>query len=127
MCLHVNKKSTKEVKTKLENCANGCILYKVMTKNGTSVIWEDYQYKPGINKSDRKYNCLCTTEKQEVNNGIHVFTTKEYANKYKLEDEIIVPVRCYYEDFIAAGNIGDAVFTQVTISSRTYRRYIKRK
>ncbi len=123
MCLYIDKDTTKNLRNKLKKATNGCILYKVMSITGNAIVFPKYKYKPGINKAGK----LVDTEALGcINHGLHVFISKETAYKYKFLEEIVVPVRCYFKDFIAAGINKDAVFTQVIISPRTYRRYINK-
>ena len=75
--------------------------------------------------------------RSEINDGIHVytdlFTAKEEKFSQKKTDHesllgkstyAVVPVTCFEEDFIAAGNI-DAVFMKVYLSQKDYDNAMK--
>ena len=129
MCLQYYKSIDEDFRSKLSKTRGGIICYKVVRKDGSAPIHKYFQYQPGINKSDRTWVASQSELRSGVNNGIHVFVNKSDAKRWMNNaQEIILPVRCYLADFVAAGRFESclsAVFYKVIISPRTYRRYIK--
>jgi hypothetical protein len=130
MCLKYITSIDTELRNKLSKAKNGIICYKVVRLDGSAPVYQLFIYRPGINISNRRYKPINQCEADYgINTGLHVFVNKSAAKRWMNNaQEIILPVRCYLTDFVAAGKFESslsAIFTQVTISPRTYRRYLK--
>jgi hypothetical protein len=106
-----------------------------LNRDGDIIAWKDiwldlgqicsrvfeHLWRPGWNKSNRRHQSLTTEERdgKTVFEGIHV-----YLKKPKRRGLFIIKVRCYANDFIAAGN-GEAVFTKVFVSEEEIKRIQK--
>lgn len=111
MCLYVNKEKTKNKPTKAE------IYYKSVRFNEyDKTINSQYQgneIKSGWYRGTTKDypNGLgYSPDRSKINGGaIHVYTTLSNARKKinKSDDLIIIPVKCYPEDFVAYGSSSD--------------------
>ncbi len=125
MCLYYSEKIDQKLRDRLTKASNGIICYKVVQKDGSSPVFSNFKYKSGVNISNRISSYATGGS---ITQGIHVFINKHDAIKWSIKHrEIILPVRCYLEDFVAGGKFDEfsnAVFTKVTISLRTYGRYI---
>jgi hypothetical protein len=126
MCLIIDKANTEKLLKRLTKSKNGIICYKAVTQYGESpVVAPSYQYKPGINISNRKSVNLNNIERQNqcVYKGIHVCANKINLKIY--DEEVCIPVRCYLQDFVMGGKGNEAVFTKVYINLNTYKKLFK--
>jgi len=85
-----------------------------------SSVWHAIISGPGIIDSGRK----TTRATAEVSVAIHAFRDRTSANKFVMGDEVVVPVLCKPEDFIAAD--GDAAaFRKVRLTRSEWRKATK--
>lgn len=130
MCLYVDKNETKRIKRRFaaakKRGLNYIICYKELCLNSRIQLKAPFYkkiYKPGWNKSNRKYKTLSAIESSfnEVNKGIHV-----YLNPNKLyATGKLIKCRCYEKDLVAGGEDKEAVFMKVFITKKDYQDYIK--
>ena len=88
---------------------------------------QGYEYGIGNIFSNRKSNKISNKEKQAgtIGRGIHVYTNKSAALKFKYSWEIVVPVVVRKKDFVSAGEKYDAVFTKVHLVKEDYCKIIE--
>lgn len=93
------------------------------TKPGLISQFYQFVWKRGWNVSNRPTTNLgYTFEPTQIGCGIHVFLNKKdaIARRAKSYGQVVIRVKCYAEDFVAAGNdngnlIKSAVFTKVKL------------
>lgn len=153
MCLSHDPGRTRKLAARLEK--KGYVIgYKVLRRYLGSLesiykIW--YGWKPGWNKaSDKKRQFFITQANRfgmknnksvkysnvrkytPIYEGIHICTNKKAAqsilNDFSPYYTIIVPVKCYKNDFISSGYFNDrtdspsAVFTKVFLTKKDYEK-----
>lgn len=129
MCLTYSKIATDKLR-KDNKDKKFIICYKVLKRNNTdllSPVIERFKWKTGFNTSNRESTKLTKTEIDEcsVYTGIHVCLTENVADDYKWYSyEVIVPVRCYLSDLVAASRLGYAVFRRVYLNPHDYKKAI---
>lgn len=117
MCLIVSPKHTKKNKTQLQKYKY-MTYYKKINRFLKSPVYS-HAWVPGYNKSDVLTKDIMYSN--TVYKGIHVYTTKAEARISRRDyGGIIIPVRCYYGDFIAASDENTAVFTKVFLYKKDY-------
>jgi hypothetical protein len=139
MCLEIDDARTEKIRKKLEK-KGSLVMYKVVNLRNNQLLpmyfaSYGFRYKSGWIYSNRTSNKLTDIEIrwEEVNYGIHVFYSKRQAKRYlrlrkkyydnENHDEvslIVIPVTVSKNDFIAAGNLGDVVFTKVFLQKEDY-------
>jgi len=67
-----------------------------------------------------------------VYNGIHVYTSRDHALSHCQDGQVVVCCHAKMSNFVAAetncaGELSEAVFMEITISPRNYRRATRRK
>lgn len=132
MCLSINEK-VQLPKSK----RNYFIGYKVVrvrpetavfNKEITSLHQTSFAWKSKWNIGCRHYRPGMFT--RNIYDGIHVFISKLQASRVAdgYYNGVVMPVRCYYANFIASGyNPGflpGAVFSKVYLEKRTYNRIL---
>ena len=124
MCLSIQQSSMRHIRGRMKKTGS-VICYKILNQGLYSPI-RCQQYHSGFNYSYRQVTDLfiCEKESDTVNNGLHVYTSKKQALLRSNRWNIIIPVRCYLKDFVAAGHKG-AVFTKVFIRKHDIRKYTK--
>ena len=142
MCLNINQTITQSIRNKFKllrvkggKDSNPFITcYKVYRKTPAgylkSIFFDSCIKKPRFVVSDRKSKKKTRGERKNfiINKGIHVFCNRGEADSvaFMQAGVIVVPVRCYGKDFVAAGERDDAVFMKVTIPKATRDRMKKR-
>lgn len=136
MCLYYNKRSTQRFKRKHQG-KSSITCYKVVCLSNyynsrVHSINFSYEWKVGINKSNRETIELTEVELDcnEVDNGIHVYTNLDSANKaatyiYGWYCPIIMPVQCQLKHLVGCSTqsnkfSNEAVFTQVRVLKKDY-------
>lgn len=105
-------------------------VYKILEdyRNGKlySPYWEK-EYKPGYNNSNRPLKARLIGYDRDINNGIHVFTTKQAAEEYAdlYNYKIVVELTANLEDLVAVSEEGQAVFTRVYLTKKEFARAAK--
>lgn len=148
MCLWVDLDDQKEFKK--DHRGKSITAYKVVMymRNYNSPSWTnesdirtapwglksinfDFWWTPGVKKAKTAKKHKRLWDGKEVNKGIHVFLTRDEAEKYtgewdSLLRQIIIPVKCKIKDLIAVGRKQQAVFTQVVFSKSAHQRALKK-
>lgn len=133
MCLKNSPKATKAFREKHRN-HNGKMItvYKEFSYWSYSKpyficgpFYSLTKYQAGENVSNRKCKWFDSKNEDFVSNrrrnycrGIHVYLTKHHY--------ALFPVQVRYEDLVACGTDGDAIFMKITISKQTMNRIKKR-
>ena len=126
MCLAYDKEVDDRTRARLDE--KGFIWgYKVVNRYPTfqsgwmvESLYFRYEWKIGINYSDRRFPGIVIRERDSgyINKGFHFFLTRRAAkgeSGYNTSHNIVMKVKCYKKDFVAAGFFGpkhSAVFTQ---------------
>lgn len=117
MCLRINTKLTEKIRNQLSS--EGYLIgYKVIFRSNHSLYHSTPIPTSGWYESN--YDGLYE-EFNTIQRGIHIFLDFYDANHeyiyqfYRVYNVKIITVKCYKDDFIAAGLDGDAVFKRVWI------------
>lgn len=136
MCLTIDKNLTEKGLKGRKVHSNGMVkVWKVIGIDcgvPVSIYKNNFQWKPGWNKSNRITPTLNENElvNNEVNFGIHVLLTREDAGFYMRRCEIVIPVYVYKKDLIACGmsnwtasgrDCKEAVFTKVFLKKEDFK------
>ena len=124
MCLYIHSVKTYKAK---KNKTGKVVRWKVVSKYPVtlhSIYQFLYKWKPGWNRSNRKRAFLLETS--EVNQGIHVFTTRKEARTILRADTRIIKVICHNKDLVAVGWDRDEVYTKVFLLKDEYDSALKR-
>lgn len=140
MCLYIDATKTEQAKVREENWV---IRYKVVRffkDEITSWYFSGYKWQIGWNLAQSQLCIKRTvqlnpvmdpTEVLVVDEGIHVYVSKEYAKQVLKECEdsydkygvpILIEVKCYKEDFFASGKDFFASITPYNVESEVYTR-----
>lgn len=129
MCLYLDDHCTKKIQKRLQK--HGKIrCYKIINREWRSqyriekLNWN----KIGFHGSSRRRRTKLTAwEKKhnQVHKGIHVYLKKPHNNESNYI--FILPVYGYLEDFVAAGQRNQAVFTCVEVGERDLKIIRKQK
>lgn len=109
---------------KIRNSTNPIICWKIVS-SGWKSPYCGTQYTLGINKSNRKSPRLSSKEQRvdEVNRGLHCYTTRADARNSKEQFEIILKCSAEPKDLVAVGRFGSEdcyVFTKVAVICDQY-------
>lgn len=140
MCLCSNQHATTRLRNKMRRSpSKSVLLHKVYMVRGDCLTapYNDHCLggclaRSGWIQSDRKKAGQTTNEyfDRRVNRGCHVFTTYQNAKDGKsridrclitCRSTVIVPVRGYLKDFVAAG-YGEAVFTKLYLTKKNFQQ-----
>ena len=129
MCLIIDKKATKEYKALFKTC-NSLEFYKNYFVYGdryrprvlVSPFLSQHVYRCNDQdwiRSNRWLPILSPFELStgEVLKGIHVWTSLDVAEKQASYNEITVRVRGNRQDFLAAGDMNNCVFTKIKLAN----------
>lgn len=119
MCLTVTSRVPERIKFK----RGRAICYKFMTRRGNRLEspYQGTAYTLGVNKAVGH----CSDCGTIYDGAIHVYTSKKYALSAAESNEVVIPVVCLKEDFIAEGDSKDAAFTKVFVRTADYRKALK--
>ena len=128
MCLVIDQKATNDLKQRFEESKDGTLTFWKCYEAGTDILYPPCRANCpyltfGKVISDRVSKQLSACEKkcQIVNQGIHVFTTRNAATAWDHGyGYIIVKVTAHKNDLVSGGFHNEAVFMKVTISKRTW-------
>ena len=123
MCLVIDSISTIDLTSALEkkkfiHCWK---VYRHPKENTLYPIFFRKKVSPnssGFVISNRKSTILTDDEtiRQQVDKGIHVFTSSASADNYYMNSkDAVLKVKCYKEDFVAASRSHEAVFKRIQL------------
>lgn len=123
MCLNIDLEASKKLHDELNDPEGQGFIWAWKCLDGISgtlrsFFFSEYEWKPGLNKSDRATTQLSAIENDflSVQRGIHVYRSfAEALNHYG----VIARVKCRAADFVAASAF-EAVFTQVELLQEDY-------
>ena len=84
-------------------------------------IGEAPPYKVGWNVSDSTMKKVCTHDSHMIFHGIHVYLTKDKAERCKCDNEV-VKMKVNLEDLLGVSHNETAVFKKAYISPKEYLR-----
>lgn len=142
MCLHIDAEMTYRILHLFDKNGGELTMYKAVWPctedqfTGTicypffaSPFRSGYEYQSGWNHSDRGVKELSPDEIaiKAIYNGIHVFTFKEHSRYHMIRctSDILLPVTVFEEDFVCAGDSGDAVFMKIFIDKDIYNKALQ--
>ncbi len=90
----------------------------------------DFEWRSGVNQSDRPSAERQSDQEREIARGIHVFLHYEQAKMSVDCEQVVVELICQREHLVGAGSdngsaIRSAVFTEVTLTDEEYARAIE--